>query len=426
VRATLEAKIVRDPPLRPLIAALVDLDALCVVPLIHDAELEGALVVPRAGRRRALTLEELAALDGLARHIAGFLAVLGSDARAQERAERAFIDARLAETASDDAVREAERLRHELRALHGLPRHDVLEAKPIAYSASMRALLAALTEHAGSDAPLWLTAERGVEVASVARFVHEGSPRKAAPLVAIACASLSADEASGFLGRVLQAGEGGTILLSDLAALPLETQRSIAELARAASSTAGKARARVIVAARHAPDALARGGALAPELCEAFPVVLGVPPLRARREDVASLVLLALDQAARVLGRSPVGIDAEAQARLLAHDFALNSLELQAVIERAATACEGPRIQAAGIALALGMSERAAREELALDGTFERIERRVLKRALERTSGNKSEAARMLGLPRTTFIDKLRRHNLDDRGDSNPPLRSAG
>jgi DNA-binding NtrC family response regulator len=432
VRATLEAKIVREPPLRPLIAALVDLDALCVVPLIHDAELEGALVVPRSGRRRALTLEELAALDGLARHVAGFLSVLGSDARAQERAERAFIDARLAETASDDAARETDRLRHELRALHGLPRQDMLEAKPIAYSASMRALLAALTEHAGSDAPLWLTAERGVEVASVARFVHDGSARKAGPLVAIACASLSADDAAGFLERVLHAGEGGTILLSDLAALPLETQRSIAQLARAAglaraaSSAAGKPRARVIVAARHAPEVLAQSGALAPELCEAFPVVLGVPSLRARREDLASLVLLALDQAARVLGKSPVGIDAEAQARLLAHDFTLNSMELQAVIERAVTACEGPRIEAAGIALALGMSERAAREELALDGTFERIERRVLKRALERTSGNKSEAARMLGLPRTTFIDKLRRHNLDDRGDSTPPLRSAG
>jgi len=433
VRATLEAKIVRDPPLRPLIAALLDLDALCVVPLIHDAELEGALVVPRSGRRRALTLEELAALDGLARHIAGFLAVLGSDARAQERAERAFIDARLAEIASDDAAREADRLRHELRALHGLPRQDVLEAKPIAYSASMRALLAALTEHAASDAPLWLTAERGVEFGSVARFVHDGSARKAGPLVAIACASLTADEASGFLSRVLQAGEGGTILLSDLASLPLETQRSIAELARAArlsraasGAAVGKPRARVIVAARHTPDVLAQSGALAPELCEAFPVVLGVPSLRARREDLASLVLLALDQAARVLGKSPVGIDAEAQARLLAHEFTLNSLELQAVIERAVTACEGPRIDAAGIALALGMSERAAREELALDGTFERIERRVLKRALERTSGNKSEAARMLGLPRTTFIDKLRRHNLDDRGDSTPPLRSAG
>ena len=49
----------------------------------------------------------------------------------------------------------------------------------------------------------------------------------------------------------------------------------------------------------------------------------------------------------------------------------------------------------------------------------------MLKRALDRTGGNKSEAARMLGLPRTTFIDKLRRHNLDDR-NSTPPLRSAG
>ena len=426
VRATLEARIVREPPLRPLIAALVDLDALCVVPLIHDAELEGALVVPRAGRMRALTLEELAALDGLSRHIAGFMAVLGSDARAQERAERAFIDARLSETASDDAAKETERLRHELGALHGLPRRDLLEMRPIAYSPGMRALLVALDELAPSDTPLWLSAERGIEVAPLARYVHERSPRKAAPLVAIACSSLSPDEAVGFLSSVLQAGDGGTILLSDVAALTLETQRSVAELARVANSKAGTPRARVIIAARHAPDVLAQNGALALELSEAFPHVLSVPTLRARREDLPSLVLLALDQAARVLGRTPVGIDTEAQARLRAHDFALNTIELQAVIERAVAACEGPRIDAAGIALALGLSERAAREELALDGTFERIERRVLKRALDRAGGNKSEAARLLGLPRTTFIDKLRRHNLDDRGSSTPPLRNAG
>jgi DNA-binding NtrC family response regulator len=181
----------------------------------------------------------------------------------------------------------------------------------------------------------------------------------------------------------------------------------------------------VIIEARHPPDVLAQSGALAAELIEAFPHVLNAPPLRARREDLPSLVLLALDQAARVLGRTPVGIDADAQARLLAHDFANNALELQAVIERAVAACEGARIEGTGIALALGLSERAARDELALDGTFERIERRVLKRALDRTSGNKSEAARLLGLPRTTFVDKLRRHNLDDR-HSNTPMQSAG
>lgn len=426
VRATLEAKIVREPPLRPLIAALVDLDALCVVPLMHALELEGALVVPRTGRTRALTLEELAALDGLARHIAGFLAVLGSDARAQERAERAFIDARLSEAAVEDAAKETDRLRRELRALHGLPRHDLLEAKPIAYSPGMRGLLAALTEHAASDAPLWLTAERGVEVTPLARHLHERSIRLASPLVTIACSGLSAEEAGGFLNSVLQAGEGGTILLSDVSALPLDTQRAIAELARAASGKSGTPRVRVVVSARHAPDVLAQGGALAPELVEAFPHVLHVPALRARRQDLPSLTLIALDQAARVLGRTPVGIDAEAQARLLAHDFPLNAVELQAVIERAVAACDGPRIDATGIARALGLSDRAAREELALDGTLERVERRVLKRALDKTNGNKSEAARMLGIPRTTFIDKLRRHNLDERGNSTPPLRSAG
>ena len=143
-------------------------------------------------------------------------------------------------------------------------------------------------------------------------------------------------------------------MLNDLAALPLEAQRSIAELARAANaSTSAKPRARVIIAARFAPEVLAESGALAAELCDAFPHVLSAPPLRARREDLPSLVLLALDQAARVLGRTPVGIDAEAQARLLAHDF--RSSARAASRDRArGRRCDGPRMQAAGIALALG------------------------------------------------------------------------
>jgi DNA-binding NtrC family response regulator len=413
VRASLEAKIVREPPLRPLIAALVDLDALCVVPLIHDADLEGVLVVPRARRKRALALEELVALEGLARHVAAFLAVLASDARAQLRAEDARREALTAREQNERATEALGRVRHELSALHALPRHDALELKPIAYSAAMRSMLSELEACAGSGEPLWLHGEHGVAIDPLARHVHERSPRAGGPLVVIACAN-----ASVTLEQALAASHEGTLLLLDIAALAPDVQRALVQ------ALSGPKPPRIVASARFAPEALVQAGALLPELAQAFTRIASAPALRARKDDLPSLTLLALDRAGRVLGKPTVGIDGAAQARLIAHDWPGNALELQAVVERAVLFCEAARIDVAIITRALGHSERAARDELALDGTYERIERRVLKRALERTSGNKSEAARLLGLPRTTFVDKLRRHSLDERdrsGSGSPP-----
>lgn len=433
VRASLEAKIVREPPLRPLIAALVDLDALCVAPLIHDGDLEGVLIIPRAERKSALSLEELAALQGLSRHIAGFLAVLASDARAQDRAERARAAEQAEHGARELALLETNTLRRELQMLNALPGRDALEHKPLAYSAAMRALVQELQAAAEHRAPLWITAERGVSVETLARHIHERSAQAEGALIRVPCAALPIEEALALLcgtsdvdeaATALLSDRDGTLLLCDIGALAPDAQRA---LVHALQSDKSEDMPRVLASARMGPDELVQSGVLLQELAERFTHVHRAPPLRERREDLPSLVLLALDQACRALGRAPVGIDAEAQARLLAYAWPLNTVELQAVIERAVQACEGPRVTAVAIARALGESEAAARDELALDGTYERIERRVLKRALDRTGGNKSEAARLLGLPRTTFIDKLRRHGLDDRGGSStPPQKLTG
>jgi DNA-binding NtrC family response regulator len=128
-----------------------------------------------------------------------------------------------------------------------------------------------------------------------------------------------------------------------------------------------------------------------------------------------SLLLLALDRSARVLGKPAVGIEPDAQARLLAHDWPGNCDELDAVIERAVARCAGPRVTVQDLPPLSGATKAAAAASTGhpLDGTLERVERRVLRRALERAGGNKSEAARLLGVPRTTLLDKLRRNGLE-------------
>ena len=115
--------------------------------------------------------------------------------------------------------------------------------------------------------------------------------------------------------------------------------------------------------------------------------------------------MLALDRASRVLGRPPIGIAQAALDVLLAHDWPGNLRELQHVVDRAVARAQGPQVLRADLPLLAG----AAPTTDPLEGTFAALEHRILERAMRRAKGNKSEAARLLGLKRTTFLDKLKR-----------------
>ncbi|MFW6086462.1 MAG: helix-turn-helix domain-containing protein, partial [Myxococcota bacterium] len=93
-------------------------------------------------------------------------------------------------------------------------------------------------------------------------------------------------------------------------------------------------------------------------------------------------------------------------------DWPGNLRELQHVIDRAVAQAEGPQVRREDLPPLTPTS--SAGDPLA--GTYATIEERILRRAMERAEGNKSQAARMLGLKRTTFLDKLRRHHLDEPG----------
>src|SRR5262249_50445931 len=148
--------------------------------------------------------------------------------------------------------------------------------------------------------------------------------------------------------------------------------------------------------------------------------------LGARPEDLETLVLFGIDRACRTLGRAPVGIASDALAALREYTWPGNERELFDTLERAVGSARGPRPTLGGLSLgpsAAGMvGDRASGVSRAsvppvdareADGeTFDALERRILSSALERAGGNKSEAARALGLARTTFLDKLRKYGL--------------
>lgn len=137
-----------------------------------------------------------------------------------------------------------------------------------------------------------------------------------------------------------------------------------------------------------------------------------IPALRERREDIPSLILLAIDRACRIVARDPVGIDQDAMEALMAHDWPGDVAELELVIALAVSKTTATTIPLHDLP-PLAWPD-ATRDE-SLDGTYLEVERRLLERTLQRAGGNKSEAARLLGLKRTTFLDKLRRHGLERR-----------
>jgi two-component system response regulator HydG len=438
VRAPLEARIVREPPLRPLIEALVELDALCVLPLFTDGELEGALIVPRGNRRAPLTLEELAALREHARWLAGFVSVFSAKGRAQARAHELIVTHGRSESRIERLEDEAARLRADVEALHAAGPARAQAAPLIAYSAAMRDAVDRLRPLCAHDVPLLFIAEAGVSVEPLARFVHTESARASEAFLCVDCTVLKPEQACAVLFGGVQGGvrhpgalrlaAAGTLLLNDVAALPVDAQRML--VAALASRTGrplegGEAyplSGRVTASSRVDLEALAQAGGFDSELGSRLcAVACRIPPLRERRQDIASHALLAVDRACKRLGHAPVGFEPAALEQLSALDLAGNELELEALIERAVAQCRSERISVADLPL---MAASALRSDVGpLEGTLEEVECRALQHALSRAGGNKSEAARLLGLPRTTFLDKLRRHKLDDgtRENSSPP-----
>lgn len=418
--ADIEAQMVRRPELRPLAESLHSLEAFAMVPLTREENAEGCLLLS-GDLRGVLRLEELEALRLLGRDLAMRVAALASEQRALGRLARLAAREDELEESLEAAHGQLAKLREDARALRAGRGEARRNAAPVAYSAAMRTLGRRLTELAAVDSPVLLEAEAGTPIDRVARRLHEESPRADGPFVVADASAISPEQAAsalfgddeGNLGWLRLAAEG-TLLLADLPALPRAVQHELAEALaiRRASTPGGAAHpmtARLVAASRRPLAELRADGILDEDLAAWLdPGTVRVPPLRERRDDMPSLVLLALDRACRVHGREPMGVEQGALEVLLAHDWPGNLRELQHVVDRAVANARGPKVTRADLPPLAGIAPPAD----PLEGTWNDVERRLLDRALKRADGNKSEAARSLGLKRTTFLDKLRRHGM--------------
>ncbi|MGB5348308.1 MAG: sigma 54-interacting transcriptional regulator [Polyangiales bacterium] len=423
--ADLQVRVVREPSIRALVNTMTDHGMGCALPCMHMDHLEGVLLLPLGDRSELLSRSERDELGRLADSLGGALASALAQRRADTRIHELSTLRREAEDRITALEAELDQLRGQCDVLgRGLAEDRTLH---VAYSRSMRRVQTRAIELAPLVDPVLLVAPAGAPVLPVARFIHDRGPRWEAPFIVADCSAAPPDQVASLLfgspserrAGWFQSAAGGTLLLRDLPALSKSNQARLA--AALAEQDTGvheseekrPPRPRLIATTRAQLAELERRAALDPELARQLTRPgLEIPPLRDRREDVPSLALLAIDRACRVLAREPVGITEDAMSALVDHDWPGDVAELELIIELAVAKASAKTIALRDLP---PLAWPGADEEEPLTGTYIEVERRLLERALLRSGGNKSEAARMLGLKRTTFLDKLRRHGLEQR-----------
>ncbi len=321
-----------------------------------------------------------------------------------------------------------DRLRRAHRALQG----QLAGAPLVGSSPAMDELRRTLDRAAASDATVLITGESGTGKELVARALHGASPRSAGPFVVVDGAALSRTLAdSELFGHVrgaftgadtakrglLRAADHGTIFLDEIGELPLPAQpkllRALAdgEVKPVGAHQAIQVDLRVIAGTNRDLQAEIGAGRFREDLFFRLAVVtLEVPPLRARRGDVPVLARHFADQAALRAGRGGVELAADAVAALERHTWPGNVRELENVIERAVILTSADVITAAD--LQLGIGPRAASADPEGLPTLDDLERGHIERVLAACDGQKTRAAAILGINRTTLWKKLRQYGL--------------
>ncbi len=318
------------------------------------------------------------------------------------------------------------------------PRAPLVQTGPlIGTSAAMLDIWKLIGRAASSTAPVLVTGETGVGKELVARAIHEYSARSAEPFVAVNVAALPptlleselfGHERGAFTGAStrragrFEAAGTGTMFLDEIGDLDPILQTKLLRVVqdgsfeRVGGNERLTARARVVSATSKPAKPGEPGCVLREDLYYRLAVVeIQVPPLRARRSDIPLLV-------AHALRATPArAVSEEAMRYLLAYDWPGNVRELVHVIERAAVLCGGEVIDVTSLPESLRVpADRplsVGEEPLALRDAIAQLEKRMIVRALDRAKGNRSEAARQLGIARAQLYTKMEEYGIAGKGE---------
>lgn len=300
-------------------------------------------------------------------------------------------------------------------------------------SPAIRRVFDLIERVADSEASVLITGESGTGKELVARAVHSRSSRAAAPFVAINCAAMPAtlleselyghvrgaftDAKQSRQGIFLQAS-GGTVFLDEVAEMPLEMQAKLLRVLqeRKVRPVGGDSEVafnvRLITATNRDLESETEAGRFRSDLYYRINVVhIPLPPLRVRREDILVLAQHFLRSYATSEGKAVVGIGSAAARKLLEYDWPGNVRELENCIERAVALTRMSEIGVDDLPDKIREHRNnqivLSTDNLAELSTLAEMEQRYIRHVLSAAGGNKSQAARILGLDRRSLYRRL-------------------
>ncbi len=308
----------------------------------------------------------------------------------------------------------------------------------VARSKPMQEVLAMVEQVAATNSTVLLGGESGVGKDLIARAIHERSRRASGPFVKINSTAIPENlleselfgyEKGAFTGAAaskpgkFELADKGTLFLDEIGDVPGSTQVKLLrvlqerEFERLGGTRTHKVDVRLVAATNRDLRAALEQGTFREDLYYRLNVVpIDIPPLRERKEDIPELVELFLKRAAAESGKEFSGISPDALKLLMQHHWPGNVRELQNIVERAAALARGPMIEAADIHLDVTRPKALNNGAAVLpEGvTLEQWEDEIIREAVRRTNGNKSQAARLLGLSRNALRYRLSKMGIED------------
>ena len=336
---------------------------------------------------------------------------------------------------------ERETLRRENRALREEIRKEHRFDGILAKSAKMQGIFRTISKVADYKTTVLITGESGVGKELVARAIHQRSGRAGKPFVPVNCGAIPENlleselfghKRGAFTDAVhdrrglFEEADGGTLFLDEIGELPLGLQVKLLrvledeKIRRLGESKDLQVDVRIVAATHRDLAAETKAGRFREDLFYRLNVLpIWVPPLRDRREDIPLLVDHFVVRNNVRLGTDIRGLDGEARRLLYEYSWPGNVRELENTVERAMVLAEGDQITAAD----LPERVREARDpvklqlssgELSVKKTTRYIEEVLIRRALQKTKGNRTRAAELLEISHRALLYKIKDYGITD------------